>query len=348
MKKSLLSLLVVLLCAAAFFTSCASSPETKVPPVEQGTPEEQTEPIVIFEPIPTETAEATLTKTGSRMLWRIDGTDANGNPSTVYLLGTFHFADDDVYPFSPETLAAWYDADRLVAEISSADNEMFVGEGVSEMLVDSQLKAMGHNVIEELSGEARMFFYNTFTPEQRDVFNSFEPWYLSTSISQSLIMAMGMESSYGIDEVLYDMAYEEDRYVEGLDALETQVNILRYGTWEDQLVIAEQSVRELINMQETYNNLMALYSAYVNDEPETMTALLLEDAVDSDETMTEKDKEVLSRYNNAVYTERNSEWAEKIHGYLLDGGTTFIFAGCAHFCGMDSVFDIMKERNYIK
>ena len=342
-------MLVVLLCAAAFFTSCASSPETKVPPVEQGTPEEQTEPIVIFEPIPTETAEATLTKTGSRMFWRIDGTDKNGKPSTVYLLGTFHFADEAVYPFSDETLSAWNDADRLVGEMSSSDKTLFSDKVINEMLAESQIKAVGRNVLDELSGESRMFFYNSFAPEQREIFNSFEPWYLGLSCSSSLVMIIGMDPAYGIDAFLDDMALNAGRSVEGLDSLETQVGILRFGSWEDQLVIAEQSIRELINMQESYNSLMALYSAYVNDEPETMTSLLIgEDVGDSDESMTEAEKEVISRYNNAVYTERNSSWADKIHGYILDGGTTFIYAGCAHFCGMDSVFDIMKERNYIK
>ena len=351
MKKSLLSLLVVLLCAAAFFTSCASKPEvvTPVEPVEPGTPEniEQVTP----EPVEPGIAEereiipATLTKTDSRMLWRIDGTDKNGNPSVVYVLGTFHFATDDIYPLSDEILDAWNSADRLVAEISSEDQIRFTNEILPAMLVESQQLAIGRNVIDELSPDNRLFFYNSFTPEQRDLFNSFEPWYLGLSCSSGLVMAMGMDPANGIDNVLFGMAEAAGRPIEGLDPIEVQVNILRFGDWDEQLVIAEQSVGELVNIEKTYLNLLYLYQAYVDDDPDAITAILLEE---DEDTAVEDINEVIIRYNDAVYTERNSAWADKIHGYILEGGKTFIYAGTAHFCGMDSVFDIMRERNYIK
>ena len=131
MKKSLLVLLALLLCVAMFFTSCATKPEV-VTPVEPDTTEqvepitpEQVEPVQAVEP---EFEPATLTKTDSRMLWRIDGKDKNGNPSVVYVLGTFHFATDEIYPLSDEILDAWNSADRLVAEISSDDQIRFTNE----------------------------------------------------------------------------------------------------------------------------------------------------------------------------------------------------------------------------
>ena len=360
MKKSLFALLVALLCAGLFITSCASKPEvvTPVEPVgpEQGeivTPE-PTEPVEPVEPEPaqpvvTEEAAATLTKTDSRMLWRIDGTDKNGNPSVVYVLGTFHFATDDIYPLSDEILDAWNSADRLVAEISSEDQIRFTNEILPAMLVESQQLAIGRNVIDELSPENRLFFYNSFTPEQRDLFNSFEPWYLGLSCSSGLVMAMGMDPSSGIDNVLTTMAEVGGRPVEGLDPIDVQVNILRFGDWDEQLVIAEQSVGELVNIEKTYLYLLLLYQAYVDDDPDAMTALLIEqDEEESQDLNNAEAAEVIERYSYAVYTERNSSWADKIHDYLLEGGTTFIYAGSAHFCGVNSVFDIMRERNYIK
>jgi len=351
MKKSLLSLLVVLLCAAAFFTSCASKPEvvTPVEPVEPGTPEniEQVTP----EPVEPGIAEereiipATLTKTDSRMLWRIDGTDKNGNPSVVYVLGTFHFADDSIYPLSDEILNAWNSADRLVAEISSYDQERLSMEVLPTMLEESQRLAVGHNVIDELSPDSRLFFYNTFSPEQREVFNSNEPWYLGLSCSSGIVMALGMDSSDGLDAVLSSMAEDAGRTIEGLDALETQVAILRFGDWDEQLVIAEQNVNEIINIQESFQNIFDLYSAYIADDPETIA--LLVDGEELDEA-DEESNPVLVRYNKAVYEDRNNDWSEKIYDYLQDGGSTFIFAGSAHFCSQNSVFNIMKAKNYLK
>ena len=352
MKNRLLSLLVALLCAALLLTSCMSRQSVTEPVEPVTTPVEQTEPVVVepvepepVEPVVTEEAAATLTKTGSRMLWRIDGTDRNGEKSVVYVLGSFHFADDSVYPFSDEILDAWNDADRLVAEISSDDQIRFTNEVLPAMLEESQRLAAGRNAVDELPSDCRMFFYNSFSPDQREIFNSFEPWYLGLSCSSGLVMAMGMDAASGIDNVLTFMAMDEGRSIEGLDALETQADILRFGSWDEQLVIAAQSVREMINIQESAVNLLKLYSAYVNDDPETIQALVDEE---KELDLSEEDFNVILRYNKAVYEDRNAAWAEKIRDYLLDGGTTFIFAGSAHFCSKDSVFNKMKAKKYIK
>ena len=53
------------------------------------------------------------------------------------------------------------------------------------------------------------------------------------------------------------------------------------------------------------------------------------------------------QYHDLVYTNRNKDWAEDITNYLNEGGTTFIFAGCAHWLGDDSVFHYLKEMKTI-
>ena len=64
-------------------------------------------------------APATLTKTDSRAFWRIDGTDKNGNPSTVYIQGTFHLGDERIFPLSEEVQQAFVNADRHAGELST-------------------------------------------------------------------------------------------------------------------------------------------------------------------------------------------------------------------------------------
>ena len=64
-------------------------------------------------------APAILTKTDSRAFWRIDGTDKNGNPSTVYIQGTFHLGDERIFPLSEEVQQAFINADRHAGEIST-------------------------------------------------------------------------------------------------------------------------------------------------------------------------------------------------------------------------------------
>ena len=80
MKKLNIKLFAILFVAASLLVSCASKPKAA--------------------------PKATLTRTDSRLFWRIDGTDASGNPSTVYIQGTFHLGDERIFPLSEEVINA--------------------------------------------------------------------------------------------------------------------------------------------------------------------------------------------------------------------------------------------------
>ena len=95
MKKLNLKAILGAFILALVLTSCASTPSAS------------------------KKALATLTKTDSRAFWRIDGTDKNGNPSTVYIQGTFHLGDERIFPLSEEVQQAFVNADRHAGEIST-------------------------------------------------------------------------------------------------------------------------------------------------------------------------------------------------------------------------------------
>ena len=49
-----------------------------------------------------------------------------------------------------------------------------------------------------------------------------------------------------------------------------------------------------------------------------------------------------------MLTDRHSAWADKIKTWLAEGGSTFIFAGSAHFVGNDSVFFYLKQNGTLR
>ena len=82
-----------------------------------------------------------------------------------------------------------------------------------------------------------------------------------------------------------------------------------------------------------------LYEAYLaNDAKKLESILTLSRMAD------EARGEFYRAYYNKLFTERNKAWADKILQYLDEGGTTFIFAGCGHFVGHDSVFANLEKR----
>ena len=64
----------------------------------------------------------------ARMFWQIDGVDADGKHSVVYIQGTIHVGDKRLYPLANPVVEAWNSADRIVGEISTADWAKFQNE----------------------------------------------------------------------------------------------------------------------------------------------------------------------------------------------------------------------------
>lgn len=306
--------------------------------------ETSTEPEpVSIEPEPKVEAvpSAVLTKTGSRMFWRIDGKDRNGKNSVAYLLGTIHVGTEEMYPLSAEVMDAWRKADRLVAETSADDTRRLNEEVLPAMVEESASIAAGRKAVDELPADCRMFFYNTFSIPQRETYNSLEPWYTFLSFELGPVMAAGFDEELGIDTWLTARAEEAGRKVGGLDSLDTTVSLIRFGSWEDQLVLAAEAVRSFINFDDTYNELLELIDLYLKDDVAGIGAV-------TDSDIGELEDPVLIRYSRCLYDERNESWAARIKDYLEEGGITFIYAGAAHFTARDSVFNIMKNNGWLK
>ncbi|MBQ2205964.1 MAG: TraB/GumN family protein, partial [Treponema sp.] len=46
--------------------------------------------------------------------------------------------------------------------------------------------------------------------------------------------------------------------------------------------------------------------------------------------------------------ERNEKWAKRIQSYIEMGGTTFVYAGAAHWVGEKSVFAYLEEWGVVR
>lgn len=126
--------------------------------------------------------------------------------------------------------------------------------------------------------------------------------------------------------------------VEALDTIEQQINILSYGTFEDQLTMLKETLAEAKNI---VTEVQTLRDLYIKNDRETLTAMLGHSLLQLPDAFSE---EKMQAFVDVLLTNRNRIWARKFHEYLQAGGTTFVFAGTAHFLGDNSVFEIMKQN----
>lgn len=284
---------------------------------------------------------ATLTKTDSRAFWRIDGTDKNGNPSTVFIQGTFHLGDERIFPLSEEVQQAFANADRHAGEIST--------QGYADLAAaSSQLNAPnkeGKLVTDYLTEEENAFLQMAFG-ENLAIVDPLDPWQIKTALSLLTYINTGLNSEYGLDNNFIATLSQMGKEWDGLDELQVQLDIITFGDYDTQIKMLKDMLKVFLDEKESEEltkMTVDLYESYVNDDMKKMEKLLtLSNKKDEDSDQLYID------YNHMVFRDRNQEWAQDITNYLEEGGTTFIFAGCGHWLGPDSTFKFLKKMKTIK
>ncbi len=275
-------------------------------------------------------------KQAGRMFWKIEGTDKKGNPSAVYILGTIHIGDQRLYPLPDEIADAFTMADRIAAEISSSDMAILEQE-IQLKIKGSYLRADGRNVMKYLEPEQQETVKELMGQNAAPL-ALFEPWVLQLVINQVMMQKAGYNPEYGLDNQLINTAKLAGKKWTGLDDIETQLDILSAGSYNDQIYWLKEILDSAFGDGDFKEQIDELYNAYLEDDIQKIAQLYEESRTAKDPSM----QKATDEKNKMMNDERNKKWAAKIKKWLNEGGNTFIFAGCLHFAGDRSVFTFLK------
>ncbi len=273
-------------------------------------------------------SKAVLIKHPERMFWEIKKED-----TSIYILGTIHVADKDFYPLEDKILEAFDRADRRVSELGSKKEIETLQEkleirilqnfnpkkNLSNFLSEDEI-----NVIKQELGE------NIAVPLLK-----LNPWVLTIALNQVLYAKADLDPQNGIDMHLLNRAGKKN--IEALESIDEQLDLLSSGTFEEQLKALKETIDELQNADKTIDWLTKLKKLYLENNTEE-----LKDFIGSLLDMTDGISQ------DALLKDRNIVWADKFEEYLNKGGTTFVFAGLAHFLGEDSVFEQMRIKGILE
>ena len=283
-------------------------------------------------------AKPILIEHPERFFWEIKG--ATGS---VYVLGTIHVADKRFYPLEKNVLQAFDNADRLVSEIGGMDSLKAFTEEMQTAVIKNMNTDPQKNLLHLLSEEELTFLYETVGDDTVHQLALFNPWILNTILVQLLMNKTGLNADDGID--MYLMQRAKDKKITALDTAQQQIAALSYGTFDDQLAILKDTIQALQNIDQSMEEMHTIRDLYLSNNRKELSALLVELLLD---VPTSFSKEKAQAYIDALLTDRNRMWAQKFDEYLRAGGTTFVFAGAAHFLGESSVFEIMRQKNMLE
>ncbi|MBO4319159.1 MAG: TraB/GumN family protein [Treponema sp.] len=315
--KKVFSFMTVIFVSLFLFVSCAGSPKAELVQSQKG------------------------------LYWTVSGTDSKGKPSCVHILGTIHMGDDRLYPLPQEIMDDLENSSRIAAEVGSDD----LAETERKMLtimMESALKAHGRSLEKELTEDEVNVIVNAIGVQNFTVLKIFEPWVLMDTLGTLQWTKSGLTAEKGVDNTLMEMLKKKDRKWEGLDTLDDQLKILRYGTYDQQLYLLKELLAEIIDPTQSDEYLVKMYGAYLNGDAETLTQIIFAEEEEDLKNLDADTLKFMIEYNNLIMTQRNKAWAEKIKAWLKEGGETFIFAGSAHFLGDGSVFTYLKKNGVLQ
>lgn len=275
-------------------------------------------------------SKAVLIKHPERMFWEVKKGDAS-----IYVLGTIHVADKDFYPLEDKILEAFDRADRRVSELGGK-KEM---EMVQEKLQIKMLQHFNISPEKDLSNFLSEDKINVVKQELGENIAvplfKFNPWILTIALNQVLYTKAGLDPQNGIDMHLLNRAGKKK--IEALESIDEQLDLLSSGTFEEQLKALKETIKELQNTDKAIDWLTKLKKLYLENNTEELkdfigSLLDMSDGISQD----------------ALLKDRNIVWADKFEEYLNKGGTTFVFAGLAHFLGEDSVFEQMRIKGILE
>lgn len=320
MKKLLSLLLVLVMCLS--FVACGTNNETAT-----------------ADTATTEATTAPVSKGSTPLLYK--ATSDNGGE--VWLFGSIHVGNDDMYPLPDYVNNAYNEADSLAVEVDVIDME----ENAMDYVADYQ-KVMyldGTTIKDHISED----LYNDAVKilEDNDYYTSMLDYYYPSMWSSFIEVFeyenCGYDSKKGIDMHLLNLAKENKKNIVEIESASSQITLLGEFSEELQILQLEEVVAGY-NTEESKTYLKDLVSAWTSGNEESITAIICEDS--SSEDYTEEEMKLLEEYNQKMLVDRNilmTDFAEKA---LKDGDSVFICVGTAHIVGEGAMVDLLRDRGY--
>ena len=260
-------------------------------------------------------------------------TDGEGH--VLYLLGTIHVGDDDMYPLGSAVEEAYENADILAVEM---DLYAYGGNLFSSLKTAfSLMYGAKDNIKNHLSPETYALGVEKLgLPEI--MLQRMKPamWY---SLAENYISTKaGLDATKGVDYGLLKRAHKDGKQIDELESLESQLATLLSIP---ESVIDYEVQAMLTYPEESAQGLRALYEAWrVGDE--AALRMMLEESTEADAELSE----AYAEYSDTLIDSRNDGFEEQALAYLSSGKTALIAVGAFHIIGENGLAEKLARAGY--
>lgn len=271
--------------------------------------------------------------------------EVRSGETTVYLMGSIHFADASFYPLRPEIEEAFDSSKYLVVELDTGKTNQGV---YHRILAEKGIYKNGTTIKDVVSDKTWQQLRQQLRHLEIDyeTVKSYKPGVLVLTLTAMQVMRMGFDPELGLDAYFLAMASPDPEPVKsGPVNTAAKKTIIELETLEQQLdlfldipngdLLLQESLYSLEESELLMTNVVRLWK---QGDAAGMNKLLFEDAI--------KEYPAFSKIYDKLIYQRNQKMTEKIEAMLAKGETYFVVVGSGHMIGEKGIVNRLKEKGY--
>lgn len=267
------------------------------------------------------------------LFYRVEGGD-----NDIYLFGTIHFGNEDMYPLHDEVYDAFGESDVLCLELDMTEISDVEMSGMVMQVGMYQDDTKMTDVVSEETFEE--FFAAVEGPGvDRNMLNRFKPWLAAMELSVLSIMKAGYNPEMGVEGYLTEKAEERgDMEVMGLETIAQQLSPYAKLSDESQAIYLENTLQELDKAEEVMDDIISSWKIGNVEQY----------AEERERSIEEAETDSLRELQIAFLDDRDKQMTDVIEELLHDdsGHTYFAAVGSLHLAGENSIVHLLEDRGY--
>ncbi|MDH5387138.1 MAG: TraB/GumN family protein [Gammaproteobacteria bacterium] len=261
------------------------------------------------------------------LFWRVDSAQ-----TTVYLLGSIHFADESFYPLRTEIERAFEESKTLVVEIDESvpgTAEKFQGLMQNEGMYSGDERLKDH-LSEKTYQALQVHLKELGIPS--DLIEKQKPGMVVLTIAAIQAQQTGLKPDMGID--LHFMSkLNSHKKILALETVEEQLRI--FLEIEDADLLLQDSLHSLETVKE---EMKELTRAWKQGDEKAMYKMLFEDLANENVAITD--------LYERLYFQRNIKMTRSIKSYLKQNEKYFVVVGAGHLIGDKGIVQLLKNAGF--
>jgi uncharacterized protein YbaP (TraB family) len=258
---------------------------------------------------------------GDTFLWKVD----DGN-SHIYLLGSIHIGQPDMYPLDDRIEAAYDDSKEVAFEVDmSKVNPM----DLLKYMTYTDGTVLKDKISEESYNKLKAIFEKAGMPEAS--YQTMKPWAAAVTAQQLILVDGGYDLGLGIDQHFLQKAQTDSKNVRQLETAEFQMSLFtEFDKVGDSFIDYTLS-----DTEKSKDEVSAMVSAWQSGDKATLNKYI----------NGERDKyPEFEKAFEKIIDQRNNKMTDKIVEWLGEDKTIFIVVGAGHLIGENGIINQLSKK----